>query len=89
MSNFDLQFTSMPPVDSPSDLAPLSESARDMFKGFSYMAPSVLLDGVSLSPQRSGTSVSSPPVHMLSLSPAVGRRRPRRQASGDATAAVR
>ncbi|KAG7257065.1 hypothetical protein CRUP_032201 [Coryphaenoides rupestris] len=40
-SQFDSKFTSQPPVDSPDDSA-LSESANQVFLGFTYVAPSVL-----------------------------------------------
>uniref|UniRef100_A0A8C5B9B5 non-specific serine/threonine protein kinase n=1 Tax=Gadus morhua TaxID=8049 RepID=A0A8C5B9B5_GADMO len=40
-SQFDSKFTSQPPVDSPDD-STLSESANQVFLGFTYVAPSVL-----------------------------------------------
>uniref|UniRef100_H3D250 Ribosomal protein S6 kinase n=1 Tax=Tetraodon nigroviridis TaxID=99883 RepID=H3D250_TETNG len=40
-SQFDSKFTSQTPVDSPDDSA-LSESANQVFLGFTYVAPSVL-----------------------------------------------
>jgi serine/threonine protein kinase len=40
-SNFDNKFTKQTPVDSPDD-STLSESANEVFKGFTYVAPSVL-----------------------------------------------
>ncbi|XP_063926346.1 ribosomal protein S6 kinase beta-2-like isoform X2 [Zophobas morio] len=40
-SNFDNKFTKQTPVDSPDDSL-LSESANEVFKGFTYVAPSVL-----------------------------------------------
>ncbi|XP_015838959.2 ribosomal protein S6 kinase beta-2 [Tribolium castaneum] len=42
-SNFDCKFTKQTPVDSPDD-STLSESANEVFKGFTYVAPSVLED---------------------------------------------
>ncbi|XP_061608636.1 ribosomal protein S6 kinase beta-1 isoform X2 [Phyllopteryx taeniolatus] len=41
VSQFDSKFTSQPPVDSPDD-SMLSESANQVFLGFTYVAPSVL-----------------------------------------------
>uniref|UniRef100_A0A3Q2Y9D5 Ribosomal protein S6 kinase n=1 Tax=Hippocampus comes TaxID=109280 RepID=A0A3Q2Y9D5_HIPCM len=41
VSQFDSKFTSQPPVDSPDDSF-LSESANQVFLGFTYVAPSVL-----------------------------------------------
>uniref|UniRef100_A0A8C9W9W9 Ribosomal protein S6 kinase n=1 Tax=Scleropages formosus TaxID=113540 RepID=A0A8C9W9W9_SCLFO len=41
VSQFDSKFTSQTPVDSPDD-ATLSESANQVFLGFTYVAPSVL-----------------------------------------------
>ncbi|XP_039533993.1 ribosomal protein S6 kinase beta-1 isoform X1 [Pimephales promelas] len=41
VSQFDSKFTSQPPVDSPDD-STLSESANQVFLGFTYIAPSVL-----------------------------------------------
>lgn len=41
VSQFDTKFTKQTPVDSPDDSV-LSESANQVFKGFSYVAPSVL-----------------------------------------------
>ncbi|XP_061658764.1 ribosomal protein S6 kinase beta-1 isoform X1 [Syngnathoides biaculeatus] len=41
VSQFDSKFTSQPPVDSPDD-STLSESANEVFLGFTYVAPSVL-----------------------------------------------
>ncbi|XP_077447919.1 ribosomal protein S6 kinase beta-1-like isoform X1 [Stigmatopora argus] len=41
VSQFDSKFTSQPPVDSPDD-STLSESANEIFLGFTYVAPSVL-----------------------------------------------
>uniref|UniRef100_A0A3P8VSG5 Ribosomal protein S6 kinase n=1 Tax=Cynoglossus semilaevis TaxID=244447 RepID=A0A3P8VSG5_CYNSE len=41
VSQFDSKFTSQTPVDSPDDSA-LSESANQIFLGFTYVAPSVL-----------------------------------------------
>ncbi|KAK7925434.1 hypothetical protein WMY93_007744 [Mugilogobius chulae] len=41
VSQFDSKFTSQTPVDSPDDSA-LSESANQVFLGFTYVAPSVL-----------------------------------------------
>eukprot|EP01136_Pigoraptor_vietnamica_P044440 Opistho-1_new@21198 len=43
VSNFDPKFTTMTPVDSPVD-SKLSESANNIFKGFTYVAPSVMDD---------------------------------------------
>eukprot|EP01135_Chromosphaera_perkinsii_P001410 Nk52_evm11s167 gene=Nk52_evmTU11s167 len=40
LSNFDRRFTDMPVVDSPCD-SNLSMSANNVFKGFTYVAPSV------------------------------------------------
>jgi len=44
VSCFDAKFTSMPVVDSPVEgaMAPLSASIKDVFKGFSYVAPALL-----------------------------------------------
>uniref|UniRef100_A0A6Q2Y345 non-specific serine/threonine protein kinase n=1 Tax=Esox lucius TaxID=8010 RepID=A0A6Q2Y345_ESOLU len=41
VSQFDSKFTDEPPVDSPDD-STLSESANQVFLGFTYVAPSVL-----------------------------------------------
>lgn len=41
MSQFDSKFTRQTPVDSPDD-STLSESANQVFLGFTYVAPSVL-----------------------------------------------
>ncbi|KAM6969804.1 LOW QUALITY PROTEIN: ribosomal protein S6 kinase beta-1 [Aplochiton taeniatus] len=41
VSQFDSKFTSQPPVDGPDD-STLSESANQVFLGFTYVAPSVL-----------------------------------------------
>ena len=41
VSQFDSKFTRQTPVDSPDDSA-LSESANQVFLGFTYVAPSVL-----------------------------------------------
>ncbi|XP_013392365.1 ribosomal protein S6 kinase beta-1 [Lingula anatina] len=41
VSQFDTKFTKMTPVDSPVDTA-ISESANQVFLGFTYVAPSVL-----------------------------------------------
>eukprot|EP00128_Syssomonas_multiformis_P004724 Colp12_sorted_trinity150504_noHs@10514 len=41
VSNFDSKFTTQMPVDSPCDSSMLSESVNDVFKGFTYVAPSV------------------------------------------------
>ncbi|XP_062540348.1 ribosomal protein S6 kinase beta-1-like [Armigeres subalbatus] len=43
VSQFDSKFTKQAPVDSPDD-SKLSESANLIFKGFTYIAPSVLED---------------------------------------------
>lgn len=40
-SQFDAKFTKQPPYDSPDD-SHLSESANQLFMGFTYMAPSIL-----------------------------------------------
>lgn len=40
-SNFDVRFTRQDPIDSPEDCS-LSQSANTIFKGFSYVAPSVI-----------------------------------------------
>ncbi|TPP61034.1 Ribosomal protein S6 kinase [Fasciola gigantica] len=44
-SNFDSQFTSIPPFDSPG--APPSASAHLLFRGFSYVAPTFFNDGTA------------------------------------------
>uniref|UniRef100_T1IJV9 Ribosomal protein S6 kinase n=1 Tax=Strigamia maritima TaxID=126957 RepID=T1IJV9_STRMM len=41
VSQFDTKFTKQPPIDSPDDSL-LSESANQVFLGFTYVAPSVL-----------------------------------------------
>ncbi|CAH0555907.1 unnamed protein product [Brassicogethes aeneus] len=51
VSQFDTKFTRQTPVDSPDD-SKLSESANLLFKGFTYIAPSVLEDMYSRSSQR-------------------------------------
>ncbi|KER21915.1 hypothetical protein T265_09868 [Opisthorchis viverrini] len=43
--NFDSQFTSIPPFDSPG--APPSASAHTLFRGFSYVAPSFFVESDS------------------------------------------
>jgi len=49
VSNFDAKFTGMPVVDSPVEAIKASESYKDAFKGFSYVAPIIY----GLSPSRS------------------------------------
>ncbi|KAJ7997114.1 hypothetical protein DPEC_G00225590 [Dallia pectoralis] len=53
VSQFDSKFTNEPPVDSPDD-STLSESANQVFLGFTYVAPSVLenVKGKIRSPRR-------------------------------------
>ena len=65
VSLFDSKFTKQPPVDSP-DNCPLSESANQVFQGFTYVAPSVL---ESISEQFEVTKIRSPRKTCLPLSP--------------------
>ncbi|CAK8696170.1 unnamed protein product [Clavelina lepadiformis] len=65
VSLFDTKFTKQIPVDSP-DNCPLSESANQIFKGFTYVAPSVL---ESISEQFEIRKVRSPRRHNMTFSP--------------------
>nr|CAB3265768.1 ribosomal protein S6 kinase beta-2-like [Phallusia mammillata] len=56
VSLFDTKFTKQSPVDSP-DNCPLSESANQVFQGFTYVAPSVL---ESISEHFVGPKIRSP-----------------------------
>lgn len=60
VSCFDSQFTNQAPVDSPVDSPALSKSADDLFKGFTYVPPSVLSQLNSSSPRRGGLMRPSP-----------------------------
>ena len=58
VSQFDDRFTKLTPVDSPVDTR-LSESANLNFKGFTYVAPSLLdevsrMDAQALVPRQRG-----------------------------------
>lgn len=73
VSQFDSKFTKQTPVDSPEDDSMLSESANQIFLGFTYVAPSVL-EEMNATPwlavkeprsPRKASSVMSPPVHSL------------------------
>jgi len=65
VSLFDSKFTKQPPVDSP-DNCPISESANQVFRGFTYVAPSVL---ESMSEQFDMPKVRSPRKPCTPMSP--------------------
>jgi len=65
VSLFDSKFTKQVPVDSP-DNCPISESANQVFQGFTYVAPSVL---ESISEEFQMPKVRSPRKHVTPFSP--------------------
>ena len=67
----------MPAADSPSEPTMLTDSYRDAFKGFSYMAPSLLesMSSLTRSPNMHGLNLSSSPLR--------GRHRPQRAYDDD------
>ena len=65
VSLFDTKFTKQSPVDSP-DNCPISESANQVFQGFTYVAPSVLED---MSDEFRMPKVRSPRKHFTPISP--------------------
>lgn len=67
VSQFDTEFTRMTPVDSPDETI-LSDSANQVFDGFTYVAPSILNEIYRASP---GSSKFSSP-KARSRSPSVG-----------------
>lgn len=42
VSQFDVKFTQQTPIDSPEEISILSKSVNELFKGFTYVAPSIL-----------------------------------------------
>ena len=42
VSDFDVKFTQQTPIDSPEEISILSKSVNELFKGFTYVAPSIL-----------------------------------------------
>lgn len=74
VSQFDTEFTRMTPVDSPDETI-LSDSANQVFNGFTYVAPSILDEVV----QTQGTQCTRCSANKYSLSPKVRCRSPRKQ----------
>lgn len=88
VSQFDTKFTGMTPVDSPDETI-LSDSANQVFNGFTYVAPSILDEVVRTQTITSTTTTApvnkcskcNPPAanNQYSLSPKVRCRSPRKQ----------
>lgn len=74
VSQFDTEFTRMTPVDSPDETI-LSDSANQVFNGFTYVAPSILDEVI----QTHGNHCSKCNSNRYSLSPKVRCRSPRKQ----------
>lgn len=74
VSQFDTEFTRMTPVDSPDETI-LSDSANQIFNGFTYVAPSILDEVV----QSQSNHCSKCSANKYSLSPKVRCRSPRKQ----------
>lgn len=74
VSQFDTEFTRMTPVDSPDETI-LSDSANQVFDGFTYVAPSILNEVI----QTQGTQCSKCSANKYSLSPKAKCRSPRKQ----------
>lgn len=74
VSQFDTEFTRMTPVDSPDETI-LSDSANQVFNGFTYVAPSILNEVI----QTQSTHCSKCSAKKYSLSPKVRCRSPRKQ----------
>lgn len=72
VSQFDTEFTRMTPVDSPDETI-LSDSANQVFNGFTYVAPSILNDVIQT------TQCTKCSANQYSLSPKVRSRSPRKQ----------
>ncbi|CAA3006464.1 ribosomal S6 kinase beta-1-like [Olea europaea subsp. europaea] len=75
VSQFDTEFTRMTPVDSPDETI-LSDSANQVFNGFTYVAPSILNEVIQNN--RAGTQCSKCSAKKYSLSPKVRCRSPRK-----------
>lgn len=75
VSQFDTEFTRMTPVDSPDETI-LSDSANQVFNGFTYVAPSILNEVIKT--QNNQCSKCNPKKH-ISLSPNIRCRSPRKQ----------
>lgn len=73
VSQFDTQFTRMTPVDSPDETI-LSDSANQVFNGFTYVAPSILNEVIHTQTQH----CSKCSAKKYSLSPKVRCRSPRK-----------
>lgn len=76
VSQFDTEFTRMTPVDSPDETI-LSDSANQVFNGFTYVAPSILNEVIHQNNR--GTHCSKCSAKKYSLSPKVRCRSPRKQ----------
>ena len=74
VSQFDTEFTRMTPVDSPDETI-LSDSANQVFIGFTYVAPSILNEVI----HNHGTQCSKCSAKKYSVSPKVRCRSPRKQ----------
>jgi p70 ribosomal S6 kinase len=75
VSQFDTEFTRMTPVDSPDETI-LSDSANQVFNGFTYVAPSILNEVIQ---NNRGTHCSKCSAKRYSLSPKVRCRSPKKQ----------
>lgn len=75
VSQFDTEFTRMTPVDSPDETI-LSDSANQVFNGFTYVAPSILNEVIQT---QSTTHCSKCSAKKYSISPKVRCRSPRKQ----------
>ncbi|PIK38878.1 putative ribosomal protein S6 kinase beta-1 [Apostichopus japonicus] len=81
VSQFDSKFTKQTPVDSPDDTM-LSESANKIFKGFTYVAPSVL-ESMHEAPTTAGKARSPRKMTMSPRSPFNPHRTPSTQFAFD------
>lgn len=75
VSQFDTEFTRMTPVDSPDETI-LSDSANQVFNGFTYVAPSILDENVQTQQSNHCSKCSA---SKYPLSPKVRCRSPRKQ----------
>lgn len=80
VSQFDTKFTGMTPVDSPDETI-LSDSANQVFNGFTYVAPSILNEVNNLA-QATDQCSRCTTTTQYSISPRVRCRSPRKQFNG-------
>lgn len=88
VSQFDTEFTRMTPVDSPDETI-LSDSANQVFNGFTYVAPSILNEVIQTQGGATMTTTTTTMTHCskcssnkYSLSPKVRSRSPRKPQFG-------